>query len=95
LTHAGVEGTPDFIVEILSPGNAYLDKTAKLRIYARTGVSELWIVDPQARAVQVYFLQQDSERPLATYLEPDTWTSPHFPELRIAGTEIFRNQLGR
>lgn len=95
LTDAGVEGTPDFIVEILPPSNAYLDKTAKLRVYARTGVGELWLVDPKARSVQVFSLQQDAERPLATYLEGDTWTSPHFPGLRITGAEIFRNQLGR
>src|SRR5689334_3185039 len=34
LTDAGIEGTPDFVVEILSPSNAYLDKQAKLRVYA-------------------------------------------------------------
>ena len=90
-----MEGTPDFVVEILSPSNAFLDKTAKLRVYARTGVSELWIVDPEARSVAVYCLQQDAERSAAAYLERDTWTSPHFPGMRIPGTEIFRKPLGR
>lgn len=94
LTDAGVEGTPDFVVEILSPSNAHLDKTAKLRVYARTGVSELWIVDPETRSVQVFFLQQDAQRPAATYHERDTWTSPHFPGLQIAGAEVFRERAG-
>jgi Uma2 family endonuclease len=90
LTDAGVEGTPDFLVEILSPGNAYLDKKAKLRVYARVGVQELWIVDPETRTVQVYFLQQDAQMPAATYGEQDTFASPHFPGLVISAAEIFK-----
>jgi Uma2 family endonuclease len=90
LTDAGVEGTPDFVVEILSPSNAYLDKKAKLRVYARTGVSELWLVDPETRVVQVYHLQADAQKPAATYTEGDAFNSPHFPGLAISVTEIFK-----
>ncbi len=90
LTDAGVEGTPDFIVEILSPSNAYLDKKNKLRVYARTGVVELWLIDPETRTVHVYDLQQNSDKPRATFGEQDTWTSPHFPGLNISGAAIFR-----
>jgi len=90
LTDAGIEGTPDFVVEILSPSNAYLDKKAKLRVYARTGVKELWIVDPETRILQVYDLQSDSQQPAATYGEGDTFTSAHFPGLAIRGAEIFK-----
>lgn len=90
LTDAGVEGTPDFVVEILSPSNAYLDKKAKLRVYARTGVKELWIVDPETRLAHVYDLQADPERPAATYGERDTFSSAHFPGLVISGAEVFK-----
>jgi Uma2 family endonuclease len=90
LTDAGVEGTPDFVVEILSPSNAYLDKKAKLRVYARTGVRELWLVDPETRVVHVYHLQADAQKPAATYTEGDTFSSPHFPGLAIRVIEIFK-----
>lgn len=90
LTDAGVEGTPDFVVEILSPSNAYLDRNAKLRVYARTGVKELWLVDPATRLVQVYDLPRDSQRPAAAYGESDTFASAHFPGLAISGAEIFK-----
>jgi Uma2 family endonuclease len=43
------EGAPDLAVEILSPGTARRDLGAKLRLYAESGVSEYWIVDPQLR----------------------------------------------
>jgi len=90
LTDAGVEGTPDFVVEILSPSNAYLDRKAKLRVYARTGVKELWIVDPDSLQVQVYFLEQDAQSPTATHGAKDWFASPHFPGLKISVAEIFK-----
>src|SRR3989442_4533778 len=91
LTSAGAEGAPDFIVEILSPKTAFLDKKSKRRIYARSGVKELWIIDPDIKAVQVYFLQKDAERPAANYTEKDRFTSPHFPGLKFKTTERFKS----
>jgi Uma2 family endonuclease len=41
-----VEGAPDLVVEILSPGTARRDLGEKLRLYADSGVAEYWIVDP-------------------------------------------------
>lgn len=90
LTAAGAEGAPDFLVEILSPKTAELDKKAKRRVFARAGVRELWIIDPEARRIRVYYLQQDAERPAATWSEKDTFTSPHFPGLRINGAAVFK-----
>lgn len=38
---------PDWICEVLSPSTAALDRTEKMPIYARTGVSHIWLVDPR------------------------------------------------
>jgi Uma2 family endonuclease len=46
-----LEGPPDFVVEILSPETRRLGLENKKRIYARLGVKELWIIDPDAREV--------------------------------------------
>ena len=91
LTPAGAEGPPDFIVEILSPKTAFLDKKNKRRVYARCGVKELWIIDPDIKTIQVYFLQKDAERPAANYTEKDTFTSSHFPGLKFKASEIFQS----
>src|SRR2546429_6733125 len=40
------EGAPDLVAEILSPKTARFDKGVKREVYARTGVKELWIIDP-------------------------------------------------
>lgn len=52
----GVHGSPDLVVEVLSPGTARYDKIIKLSLYQRAGVPEYWIVDPVSRSVSVYIL---------------------------------------
>lgn len=52
-----VFGVPDLIVEVTSPSTARLDRLEKFYEYARAGVGEYWIVDPDARTVEVYGLE--------------------------------------
>jgi Uma2 family endonuclease len=90
LTAAGAEGAPDFVVEILSPKTAFLDKGGKLRVSARSGVKEYWIIDPQTKLIHVYFLPKDPAKPAFSYSETDTFSSPQFPGLKFKGREIFK-----
>ncbi len=46
---------PDWICEIVSPSTAKWDRAAKMPVYARTGVVHLWLVDPIAKTLEVYF----------------------------------------
>ncbi len=50
-------GVPDLVVEVTSPSTARLDRMDKFQEYARAGVREYWIVDPDARTVEVYGLE--------------------------------------
>lgn len=51
-------GAPDFIIEIVSPGNPSDDYIRKLYYYQNAGVHEYWIVDPRTEKVIVYHLEQ-------------------------------------
>ena len=89
LTDAGAEGAPDFVVEILSPKTARLDRDNKRRVYATSGVRELWIIAPESRTIEVYLLGQDAANPAAIYRESDTFESALFPGLQFKGPAIF------
>jgi Uma2 family endonuclease len=52
----GMEGHPDLVVEILSPGTRRRDLHVKRALYARFKVPEYWIVDPDAGSVTVLTL---------------------------------------
>lgn len=58
LTDRGCMGAPDWIIEIVSPGNPEHDYVYKLHLYADAGVREYWIVDPQKERILVYHLEQ-------------------------------------
>lgn len=58
LTDQKIDGAPDLIIEILSPGNASYDRTLKLQLYQRTGVTEYWIVDPSEESIEQYVLEE-------------------------------------
>ena len=49
---------PDWACEILSPSTRSRDKNQKMRIYAREGVRHLWHVDPLARTLEIFRLQE-------------------------------------
>ena len=50
-------GAPDFIIEIVSPGNPADDYIRKLYYYKNTGVREYWIVDPRRKIVTVNYFE--------------------------------------
>lgn len=89
LTKAGASGAPDLVVEILSPSTSSVDRGAKKKQYAKSGVRELWIIDPEARTIQVFDLQRDVDRPSANYSESDAITSACFPGWEGPVSEIF------
>ena len=89
LTDAGAEGAPDFVVEILSPKTARLDRDNKRRVYATSGVRELWIIAPEMRTTEIYLLGQDAANPAATHREGDLFESALFPGLQFDAARIF------
>ena len=54
LTDAGCEGAPDLVVEVLSSRTREIDLGPKRKIYAASGVREMWIVDPEMRQLDLY-----------------------------------------
>jgi Uma2 family endonuclease len=50
----GFKQAPDWLCEVTSPSTRTLDRTRKMRIYAREGVRFVWLVDPTPRTLEVY-----------------------------------------
>lgn len=56
LDEKGCNGTPDMIIEILSPSSVKLDRWKKYQLYEKAGVKEYWIVDCFNESIEVYLL---------------------------------------
>ena len=92
LTDANVQGVPELVVEIGSPGTRRRDETVKRLLYERAGVSEYWVVDPELDVVRVY--RRDGEgfaRPAELSPEAgDVLTTTLLPGLALQLVDIFR-----
>ena len=67
LTQAWFELAPDWVCEILSPSTATFNRTTKLPIYARERVGHLWLVDPLAKMLEVFRLENGRGSPVAAH----------------------------
>ena len=92
LTKANVQGAPELVIEIGSPGTRKRDETIKRRLYERTGVSEYWVVDPELDVVRVYSRGTEGfERPRELTAEAsDILETLLLPGLNLPLARIFR-----
>ncbi len=92
LDDKGCLGTPNLIVEVLSPSTLKYDWNYKFNLYETAGVPEYWIVDPKAKAVNVFLLQPDGRYDLGTVYECNQKAPVHiFKGLEIDLNELFEN----
>jgi Uma2 family endonuclease len=83
-----IEGAPDLLMEILSPGMARRDRYEKLLLYAQSGVREYWIVDPQEQWIQ--FLGNEDGRFVVTVPTGGKYHSQALPEISLDVTTFWR-----
>ncbi len=90
LTDLNVQGAPDLVIEVLSPGTASFDRETKLQVYARAGVPELWYVDPRTDTVEILNLAAGQRYALTATLSAEARiTSQALPGLDLPLGEVF------
>jgi Uma2 family endonuclease len=85
-----IDGPPDIVVEILSPGTAKRDLGTKRAKYASTAVPEYWIVDPEARAIEVLCLGSSGYERFGLFGRGDALRSRMLPDFELLLSEVFR-----
>jgi Uma2 family endonuclease len=86
----GCIGAPDWIIEILSPGNTKTEMQDKYNLYEENGVKEYWIVQPEYAAIQQFVLNDGSKFQLEKMVSGNAiLASSCFPELKIELEGIF------
>ncbi|MBX3146467.1 MAG: Uma2 family endonuclease [Gemmatimonadales bacterium] len=81
-------GVPLLVAEVLSPSTARHDRVTKRRLYQRSGVPAYWIVDFDARLVEVW---TPADRKPAIVDDMLTWhADPSIPPLLIDLPAYFR-----
>lgn len=90
LDENGCKGSPDMIVEILSPSSGKKDRVDKFNKYEKVGVKVYWVVEPDQKLVSVFLLQPNGRygRP-EMYTDEDKIKVSIFPDLEIDLKSVF------
>ena len=89
LDDRGCLGAPDWIIEIVSPGNTARDTKTKFDLYEESGVQEYWIVYPGLKTLTAYVLDGEKYRLAGEYIEPGALPVATLPGLALEWAEIF------
>jgi len=84
-----IAGAPDLVVEVLSPSTAAYDRVTKLPVYAEAGVPEVWLIDSQAKTVEVLRLQGKKYLVDAILAGEQALTSTLFPDWQLPLRDLF------
>jgi len=82
-----LSGTPNIVMEIVSPASIEIDYVKKRDLYARTGAQEYWIIDWQHKVIEVWTFTDPPARAVA-YTAGQIITTPLIPGLTIAVDEL-------
>jgi Uma2 family endonuclease len=86
--HRAIRTPPDLAIEVLSRATAAIDRGKKLRILARFGVGECWLIDPIANTLTQFALAGEIYRPAPLVTARDLVSS-----LTLAGLTFPAGQL--
>lgn len=100
LKGSSYSGIPKFIAETLSPSTAKRDRSEKKDIYEKAGVEEYWIVSPQGKSVEIYYLEDGKYILEQSYILQDDKEEDHynaeteitlkaFPHIKMTLADIF------
>ncbi|MFC4619236.1 Uma2 family endonuclease [Camelliibacillus cellulosilyticus] len=90
ITHRGIEGIPDLVVEVLSPSSIKRDRVSKMLAYARYRVPEYWIVDPGVKVLEQYVLKDNHYEIVNAYLGDESVRSEKFACASFTMNDIWR-----
>jgi Uma2 family endonuclease len=85
-----IRGPADLVAEIISPGTRQRDRVEKKDLYEQYGVKEYWIVDPEAKTVEVFWLGEQQQYELTgRYRAGQRAASRLLPGLQIELNALF------
>ncbi len=88
-----VQGPPDLVIEVLSPSEPERDREIKRKLYAHAGVLEYWIVDPEAKSVEILSRRRGTLTKVRTFVGKEALTSPLLKGFKLSLPAAFKNPI--
>ena len=84
-----VFGPPDLVIEVISPSTRRTDRIEKAAEYIRAGIPEYWIIDPDARTVEIFILRAEVYELLGRWGMGETAHSALLEGFQVAVSDLF------
>lgn len=86
-----IHEAPALVIEIVSPGkeNARRDRVIKRQVYGKHGVREYWVVDPEARSLEIYRLEEQRLSLVETVMDEEEMSTPVLPGFSCRVNRLF------
>lgn len=88
IVQKAVQGAPDLAVEVVSEGSWRRDRIDKKALYEQFGVKEYWIVDPEARMIEIFVLTEEGYKHHARVKDVEKASSRLLTGLQVSFREI-------
>lgn len=90
ITEKNIQGSPDLIIEILSPSTIRRDRIIKMKVYAKYHIKNLWLIDPDNQTLEVFELDKEMTYRLVSGIAYDEECRLSlFPDLTISLNELW------
>jgi Uma2 family endonuclease len=80
---------PDWICEGLSKSTEKLDRTKKMRVYAKAGVRNAWLVDARIRTLEVYRLLDGKWLLVNTFADGEVIRAEPFDAIELELSDLW------
>lgn len=85
-----IQGAPDLVVEVISPSDPERDRDLKRKLYSRYGVREYWIVDPEAKTIEILTRYEGSLKTFQTFVAEESLKSPLLGDFQLSLPVVFK-----
>jgi len=89
ITERAIEGAPTLVVEILSPTTQQTDRVTKAQLYAKYGVPQYWLIDPERKVLEAYELSGEQYKLVIRVQDAEVFTPAVFPGLSFQINELW------
>lgn len=89
ITEKYIRAAPDLVIEIMSQASKERDTVLKKKLYAKYGVRELWLVDPEAKSIEVLTSTEAGLETWRVFTTDSLLRSPLLSGLTIDLREVF------
>lgn len=93
LRKKGIFGSPDCVVEILSPSSIHKDRFKKMPLYERFKIKEYWIVDVANKAIEIFTLEDDKYKIFSSAVEKGIIKSQVIKGFKIEISKILESLM--